>query len=418
MSNKASNEVSNAVLNKESNSVIYPVKGVRVGIVEAGIRKKNRKDLVLFEVDPAAKVSAVFTQNRFCAAPVVVAKEHLKKSQPRFLLINTGCANAGMGKQGLVDARASCKALATLVGTIKPEQVLPFSTGVIGEPLPVDRLVSALPAALAACSEDHWALAAQGIMTTDTCAKIASRQLKLNGKTVTVTGIAKGAGMIKPNMATMLAYVATDAKVSKSVLNQLLKEAVSASFNRITVDGDTSTNDACILIATGFAGHSAITSKEQVEYGRLRQTLVDVFVDLAQAIIRDAEGATKFMTIQVNGGKNSRECLQVAYAIAESPLVKTAFFAADPNWGRIVAAMGRSGIQDLDCDKVKIHLNEVLIVERGGRAAGYEESAGQRVMKEKDITISIQLGRGKAKETVWTSDLSHEYIKINAEYRS
>lgn len=400
-----------------TNDSIYPVKGVRIGVVEAGIRKKNRKDLVLFEFDPQAHVAGVFTQNRFCAAPVVVAKEHLKKITPRYFLVNTGCANAGMGKRGLVDARESCKELAKFMGC-KPEQVLPFSTGVIGEPLNMEALVKALPTAVQALSADGWEMAAQGIMTTDTCAKICSRQVKLNGKTVTITGITKGAGMIKPNMATMLAYVAMDANISKAMLNSLLKEVVGISFNRITVDGDTSTNDAGMLVATRQAGNELIKSRQQPEYVRLRKALEEVFIYLAQAIIRDAEGATKFMTLRVSGGKTSAECLQAAYAVAESPLVKTAFFAADPNWGRIVAAIGRSGIKDLDPDKIKIHLNEVLIVEKGGRASSYQESDGQRVMREKDITIAIQLGRGKAQETVWTSDLSHDYVKINAEYRS
>jgi len=396
---------------------IYPVKGVRIGVVEAGIRKKNRKDLVLFELDPQANAAGVFTLNRFCAAPVVVAKEHLKKTTPRYFLINTGCANAGMGKKGLVDARESCKAVAKLVNC-KAEEVLPFSTGVIGEPLNMEALVKALPAAVQALSVDAWESAAQGIMTTDTFAKVCSRQVKLNGKAITITGITKGAGMIKPNMATMLAYVATDANVSRPMLNALLKDAVAFSFNRITVDGDTSTNDACLLVATRQAGNELIKSRQQPEYVRLRKALEEVFIYLAQAIIRDAEGATKFMTLKVSGGKNSAECLKAAYAVAESPLVKTAFFAADPNWGRIVAAIGRSGINDLDCDKIKIHLNEVLIVEKGGRASSYQEADGQRVMKEKNITITIQLGRGKAQETVWTSDLSHDYVKINAEYRS
>lgn len=398
-------------------SPVHAVAGIRIGVVEAGIRKKNRKDLVLFELDPASQVATVFTRNQFCAAPVVVAKDNLKKCTPRYLLINTGCANAGMGKRGLQDARQSCEALAK-AGGCKPEQVLPFSTGVIGEPLPLDRLGQALPAALAALSADAWSAAAEGIMTTDTRPKISSSRFKLGGKTVTITGIAKGAGMIKPNMATMLAYVATDAKVAKNILTSLLKETVEQSFNRITVDGDTSTNDACVLVATGCAGNPVVKSKTQAEYVVLRKALARVMVDLAQAIIRDAEGATKFMTLQVSGGKTSRECLQAAYAVAESPLVKTAFFAADPNWGRIVAAIGRSGIPQLDCDKIKIHLNEVLIVEKGGRAASYSEAAGQRVMQQQDITISIQLGRGKACETVWTSDLSHDYVKINAEYRS
>lgn len=397
--------------------VVHPVKGIRIGVVEAGIRKKNRKDLVLFELHPASKVAAVFTRNCFSAAPVVVAKEHLKKSAPRYLLVNTGCANAGMGQRGLADARASCQALAQRA-SCKPSEVLPFSTGVIGEPLPVDRLSQALPAALAALREDSWNDAALGIMTTDTCAKICSRQLRLGNKTVTITGISKGAGMIKPNMATLLAYVATDAAVSQPVLKRLLKEATEASFNRITVDGDTSTNDACVLVATGQAGNAVVKDKTAADYRKLAAVIREVLVALAQAVIRDAEGATKFMTLEVSGGKTSRECLQAAYAVAESPLVKTAFFACDPNWGRIVAAIGRSGIANLDCDRIRIHLNDVLIVEKGGRAASYTEEAGQRVMKQKDIIIRIALGRGKSTETVWTSDLSHDYVKINAEYRS
>ena len=400
-----------------SEYVIHPIKGIRIGVVEAGIRKKNRKDLVLMEISEKSHVAAVFTQNTFCAAPVVVAKEYLKKTTPKYLLINTGCANAGMGKQGIADARASCLSLAKIAGC-KPEQVLPFSTGVIGEPLPVDRIAMALPEAMKVLSPDSWRLAAQGIMTTDTREKLVSRQTKIGGKTVTITGIAKGAGMIKPNMATMLSYVATDANISKSLLNALLKDVVNVSFNRITVDGDTSTNDVCLLIATREAGNTLINSKESSDYKRFKKMVEGVFIELAQAVIRDAEGATKFITLQVKGGKTAVECLKVAYAVAESPLVKTAFFAADPNWGRIVAAIGRSGINDLNADAVKIHLNEVLIVEKGGRAKTYTEADGQRVMKQTDITITIHLGRGKVEQIVWTSDLSHDYIKINAEYRS
>jgi len=346
-----------------------------------------------------------------------VAKAHLQKSKTKYLLINTGCANAGMGKQGITDAQASCRALAQLAGC-KTEAVLPFSTGVIGEPLPVDRIAAGLPDALKALSTDAWPAAAVGIMTTDTRQKLVSRQIKIAGKTVAVTGIAKGAGMIKPNMATMLSYVATDANISKPLLNGLLKEAVNLSFNRITVDGDTSTNDVCLLMATRESEHAAIVSKDSADYKRLKKVVEEVFVELAQAVIRDAEGATKFITLHVKGGKTGAECLKAAYAVAESPLVKTAFFAADPNWGRIVAASGRCGINDLKSDAVKIHLNEVLIVDKGGRAKSYTEDQGQRVMKESDITITIHLGRGKAAQTVWTSDLSHDYVKINAEYRS
>jgi glutamate N-acetyltransferase/amino-acid N-acetyltransferase len=393
------------------------INGITLGVVEAGIRKKHRKDLVLIRIAAKSQVAAVFTQNRFCAAPVTVAKNHLQKATPKYLLVNTGCANAGMGKQGLADARASCSALAKIAGC-KPAEVLPFSTGVIGEPLPVDRLVQALPAALATLSADNWEAAAHGIMTTDTRPKWSSRQIAIDGKTVTITGIAKGAGMIKPDMATMLAYVATDANISKSVLNGLLREVVNVSFNRITVDGDTSTNDVCLLIATGAAQNAVFRSKSSPAYKKIRVALEEVFVELAQAVIRDAEGATKFITLQVKGGKTPAECLKVAYVIAESPLVKTAFFASDPNWGRIVAAIGRSGIKDLDADRVKIHLNDVLIVERGGRAKSYTEAAGQHVMKQTDIAITVHLARGKSEETVWTSDLSHDYVKINAEYRS
>jgi len=393
------------------------INGITLGVVEAGIRKKHRKDLVLISIAEKSQVAAVFTQNRFCASPVTVAKNHLQKTTPKFLLINTGCANAGMGKQGLIDARASCSALAK-IAACKPAEVLPFSTGVIGEPLPVDRLVQALPAALAALSADNWEAAAHGIMTTDTRPKWSSRQIAIDRKTVTITGIAKGAGMIKPDMATMLAYVATDPNISKPALNSLLRDVVNVSFNRITVDGDTSTNDVCVLMATGAAQNAMIRSKSSPAYKKIRNALEEVFVELAQAVIRDAEGATKFITLQVKGGKTPAECLKVAYAIAESPLVKTAFFASDPNWGRIVAAIGRSGIKDLDADRVKIHLNDVLIVEKGGRAKSYTEAAGQQVMKQADIAITVHLARGKASETVWTSDLSHDYVKINAEYRS
>lgn len=400
-----------------SKNTVYPVPGIRIAVTEAGIRKKNRKDLVLMEIAEKSRVAAVFTQNRFCAAPVTVAKEHLRKAAPTYLLVNTGCANAGMGSRGIRDARDSCRILASLT-PYRPEQVLPFSTGVIGEPLPVERIAAALPQALAALTENNWAQAAEGIMTTDTRSKISSRKLRLGNKTVVITGIAKGAGMIKPNMATMLAYVATDADVSKPVLDSLLKQVVAVSFNRITVDGDTSTNDVCVLVATGRAGNTPVKAKTQPAYRQLLKALQEVFVDLAQAIIRDAEGATKFMTIVVKGGKSEAECLKAAYAVAESPLVKTAFFAADPNWGRIVAAIGRAGISTLDSDKVKIHLNDVLIVENGGRATSYTEAAGQQVMKQSDITITINLNRGKVTQTVWTSDLSYDYVKINADYRS
>ena len=394
---------------------LHPVDGVRIGIASAGIKKPGRKDVVVFELAEGSRSAGVFTKNAFCAAPVTVAKAHLAAGSPRYWLINTGNANAGTGEQGLSDARRCCAALAALNG-LEASAILPFSTGVIGEPLPTDKIVSALPEALAALSADSWLDAASGIMTTDTRPKACSQQLQWQGKTITVTGISKGAGMIKPNMATMLGYVATDADIDQALLQSLVSEAAEQSFNRITVDGDTSTNDACMLVATGRSGVS-VSAGSELE-ALLRQTVNAVFLDLAQAIVRDGEGATKFVAVAVKGAQDQQEALKVAYTVAESPLVKTALFASDPNWGRILAAIGRAGIDGLDVAKVSVHLDDVLIAERGGRAASYTEEAGAAVMKQEDITIAIDLGRGEAGETVWTTDFSYDYVRINAEYRS
>ena len=391
------------------------VAGIRLGTTCAGIKYPNRRDLVVIEAAAGTRAAAVFTRNAFCAAPVIVARTHLAATSPRYLVINTGNANAGTGRQGLVDAEASCRALAERVGC-RQEEVLPFSTGVIGEPLPLYRVVTGLPAALAALRPDGWSEAAHGIMTTDTRPKWASRRLNLNGRDVTVTGIAKGAGMICPDMATLLAFVATDAAVDEAVLRSALTGAVAESFNAITVDGDTSTNDSCLLLATGQSG--AKVSAEGEDYLRFADAVRAVCNDLAQAIIRDGEGATKFMTVRVEGGRDVTECRQVAYAIAHSPLVKTAFFASDPNWGRILAAVGRAGLADLDLDRVVIHLDEICIVRDGGRAPGYTEEQGQQVMARSEIMIRVELGRGEAAARIWTTDLSFDYVRINAEYRT
>ena len=397
--------------------VMHPVNGVRIGIAEAGIRYKNRRDLVVFEIAEGASTAAVFTTNAFCAAPVHVARANLAAGASRYLVINTGNANAGTGEPGMAAAQTSCEALAALAG-VAPAQVLPFSTGVIGELLPVARLQEGLPAALAALGADNWAAAATGIMTTDTLPKGASEQFTVDGRTYTVTGISKGAGMIRPNMATMLGYVATDAAVSADVLQALLREVVEGSFNRITIDGDTSTNDACVLIATGRAGNAPITAAEGALYQALRDVLARVFLRLAQLIVRDGEGATKFMTVRVEGGGNIGECCDVAYAVAHSPLIKTAFFASDPNWGRILAAIGRSGVPGLDVSKINVWLDDVLLCENGGAAASYTEAQGAAVMQQPEITIRIDLGRGDFADTVWTCDFSYDYVKINADYRS
>ncbi len=396
---------------------LHPVSGIRLGTTKAGIRKTERRDLVVIECMPGTQAAAVFTKNRFCAAPVTVAREHLAKTLPRALLINTGFANAGTGAPGEVDARACCEALAHEL-KCTPQEILPFSTGVIGERLPVGRIVAGLPGCVTGLSESGWSEAAYGIMTTDTLPKGASRRFKLDGRPITVTGIAKGAGMIRPDMATMLAFVATDAAVSQSVLHACLAAAVNNSFNRITVDGDTSTNDACVLLATGRAGHAPIEAASGPAYETLAQAVSEVCTELAQAIIRDAEGVTKFITLEVGGGASESDCLEVAYTIAHSPLVKTAFFASDPNWGRILAAIGRAPIPRLNVDRVGIYLDSVCVVRNGGLAADYTEARGLAVMKQPEIRVRVDLGAGTARATVWTSDLSHDYVRINAEYRS
>ena len=394
------------------------VPGVRLGVARAGIRKPNRADLVVIALDPGAAVAGVFTQNRFCAAPVQVCREHLAGALGvRALVINTGNANAGTGADGLLKAHRTCESLAALL-QVAPTQILPFSTGVIMEPLPVERIEAGLPAALAALNADGWLQAAEGIMTTDTLAKAASRQVQIGGRTVTVTGISKGAGMIRPNMATMLGFMATDAVIAPALLQPLLREAAAASFNRITIDGDTSTNDSCVLIATQQAGHAVIDSLDSADAQLLRQAVVAVSQQLAQAIVRDGEGATKFITVQVEGGKTEEECRRVAYAIAHSPLVKTAFFASDPNLGRILAAVGYAGIDDLDPGLIDLFLDDVHVAQQGGRHPGYQEQDGQRVMKQAEITVRVLLHRGDASSTVWTCDLSLDYVRINADYRS
>lgn len=394
-----------------------PVAGIRLGTACAGIKVRNRPDLCVIEAAEGAVAAATFTKNAFCAAPVTVAKRHLAAAFPRYLLINTGCANAGTGAKGIEDALACCDALASQV-SCRPDEVLPFSTGVIGEPLPLERIQHGLPSALAACREDGWGDAARGIMTTDTVPKGASRQVHIGDYPITITGIAKGAGMISPNMATMLAFLGTDARIAPALLQRCLSEGVERSFNRITVDGDTSTNDACVLLASGRSSAPAIEREQDPAYEIFFQALLDVCGELARAIVRDGEGATKFITVQVRGGRDRNECRQVAQAVANSPLVKTAFFASDPNWGRILAAVGRAGIADLVIDRVEIHLGELCIVRHGARAADYSEAAGQDVMKQAEITIHIDLGRGSAQEVVWTCDFSYDYVKINAEYRS
>ncbi|ACE86345.1 bifunctional glutamate N-acetyltransferase/amino-acid acetyltransferase ArgJ [Cellvibrio japonicus] len=396
---------------------MHPVKGVKLTAVSAGIKKPGRRDVVLFELAEGAQVAGVFTQNAFCAAPVTVCREHLSKAAIRYLVINSGNANACTGEQGLLDAKATCAEIARQAG-VTTEQVLPFSTGVIGEPLPVQKILAVIPDALAKASEQGWDDAGAGIMTTDTRPKGFSQQFDYQGQTITVNGIAKGAGMIKPNMATMLGYIATDAKVAQPVLQQLCREAANKSFNRITIDGDTSTNDSCIFIATGQVNLPEITSPDGELYEKLREVVLAAFVHLAQCIVSDGEGATKFVTVAVAGGANQQECLDVAYAVAHSPLIKTALFASDPNWGRIVAAIGYAGVPDLDATSVRVHLNDVLIVEKGGRAKTYTEEQGQAVMSQANIAINIHLGRGDCAETLWTTDLSYEYVRINADYRS
>lgn len=399
-------------------ATLLPVPGVRLGVTMAGVRKANRRDLTVIALDEGAAVAGVFTTNRFCAAPVQVCREHLAAGAAvRALLINTGNANAGTGADGLARARATCEALAGLMGCA-PTQILPFSTGVIMETLPVDRITAGLPGALSALRDDGWAEAAAGIMTTDTLPKAASRRITLGGVPVTLTGISKGAGMIRPNMATMLGFIATDANIAPALLQPLVKAAADASFNRITIDGDTSTNDCFMLIASRRAAHAEITSLDSTEAQALLAALTALAQELAQAIVRDGEGATKFITITVEGGRDEAECKLAAYAIAHSPLVKTAFFASDPNLGRILAAVGYAGIGDLDQGLIDLDLDDVAVVRQGGRLPAYREEDGQRVMKQAEITIRIGLNRGNARATVWTCDLSHDYVSINADYRS
>jgi glutamate N-acetyltransferase/amino-acid N-acetyltransferase len=397
--------------------VMQPVKGVRIGIAESYIRYQNRRDLVVFELAEGSTTAAVFTQNSFCAAPVLVARAHLDQINPRYLVINTGNANAGTGAQGIKNSQETCTALAQLTQTID-SQVLPFSTGVIGEQLPIDRLVAGLPAALKGLNENGWVEAAHGIMTTDTLPKGASEILMMNGEMYTITGISKGAGMIRPNMATMLSFVATDAPIAQDVLQALLTTAVNQSFNRITIDGDTSTNDACVLVATGTASGQPLTANTDERYSDFEAAFNRIFLRLAQLIVRDGEGATKFMTVRVEGGLNTQECCDVEYRVAHSPLIKTAFFASDPNWGRIVCAIGNAGVPDLDVTQVQVYLDHTQIVKDGGANPDYTEAEGAAVMAQPEIVIGIDLGRGDAVDTVWTCDFSYDYVKINADYRS
>ncbi|HYN58755.1 MAG TPA: bifunctional glutamate N-acetyltransferase/amino-acid acetyltransferase ArgJ [Rubrivivax sp.] len=405
-------------LNAPDPGRMRPVQGVRIGVAMAGVRKANRRDLTVVTLAAGSTVAGVFTANRFCAAPVQLCREHLAAGRGiRAILVNTGNANAGTGADGLARARSTCAALAAQMG-IAPEQVLPFSTGVIMETLPNERIEAALPAALADAKPDQWALAAEAIMTTDTVPKAASRQLQLDGRTVTITGIAKGAGMIRPNMATMLGFIATDAAIAPALMPQLVQEVADLSFNRITIDGDTSTNDSFVVIATHAAGNAPIESFEDAQGAAFRAALVAVAQQLAQAIVRDGEGATKFITVQVDGGRDLAECRKVAYAIAHSPLVKTAFFASDPNLGRILAAVGYAGIDDLDQGLIDLFLDDVHVAQHGARHVAYTEAQGQRVMQQAEITVRVHLHRGAAQAAVWTCDLSHDYVSINADYRS
>ena len=397
---------------------LHPIAGVRIGVAEAGVRKAHRKDLTVFLLDEGASVAGVFTQNRFCAAPVQISREHLASGQSiRAMVINTGNANAGTGADGLARARSTCIALARQL-SVAPEQILPFSTGVIMEPLPNDRIEAGLPAAIADAQPGHWARAAEGIMTTDTLPKAFSAQVQIGGATVSITGISKGAGMIRPNMATMLGFLATDACVAPTVMQQLARELADGSFNRVTIDGDTSTNDSFVVVATNKAAHVPVTSLDSADGQALKAAMLSVSQTLAQAIVRDGEGATKFITVRVEGGKTGEECRKVAYAIAHSPLVKTAFFASDPNLGRILAAVGYAGIDDLDQTGIDLYLDDVHVALQGGRNPAYREEDGQRVMKQSEITVRVLLGRGTAADTVWTCDFSHEYVTINADYRS
>ena len=397
---------------------LFPIAGVRIGVTEAGVRKAGRKDLSVVLIDAGASVAGVFTTNRFCAAPVQICREHLALGRGiRAMVINTGNANAGTGADGLSRAHSTCVALSEKLA-VDATQILPFSTGVIMEPLPSERIEAGLAAAIADAQPDNWMRAAEGIMTTDTLPKAFGARAVIGGKPVHITGISKGAGMIRPNMATMLGFIATDACVSQTVMQQLTLELAEGSFNRVTVDGDTSTNDSLVLIASNQAGHPPITSLDTPDGQALKRALLEVARKLAQAIVRDGEGATKFITITVDGGQNSVECRKVAYAIAHSPLVKTAFFASDPNLGRILAAVGYAGIEDLDQTGIELYLDDVHVVTQGGRNSAYREEDGQRVMKQNEITVHVHLGRGTGSDTVWTCDLSHEYVTINADYRS
>ena len=396
---------------------LTPVPGLQLGYAQAGIKKPGRKDVLVLKLAPGATVAGVFTTNRFCAAPVQVSKDHLAGTQPIVaLVVNTGNANAGTGEAGLANANATCAALAKLL-VCEANQILPFSTGVILEPLPLEKLVAGLPAAIANLNEDRWFDAAEAIMTTDTQPKAASRVVTIAGKRVTMTGISKGAGMIKPNMATMLGFMACDAKISQPVLQTLVKQAADASFNCITIDGDTSTNDSFMLIATG-AGELEITDTASAEYHALAEAVIGLSQELAQMIVRDGEGATKFITVRVEQGRDLEECRKIAYAIGHSPLVKTAFFASDPNLGRILAAIGYAGVNDLDVNQINLYLDDVWVAKQGGRNPDYQEQDGQRVMKQSEITLRVTLARGEAAATIWTCDLSHDYVSINADYRS
>lgn len=395
---------------------LYPIDGLKLSSVAAGIRYQNRKDLVIFELAEGSNTVGVFTRNRFCAAPVILSKKHISHSSPSYFMVNTGNANAGTGPQGLQDALACCEHLAMLTDA-KVENILPFSTGVIGEKLPVDAIINSLPKALESLSVTHWAEAAAGIMTTDTRPKAASVQIEIEGESVSITGIAKGAGMIRPDMATMLAFIASDAKVDQALLQEVLNQALNTSFNRITIDGDTSTNDCCMLSATGKSG-VAISKENKAAYEAFFHAVENICSQLARAIVMDGEGATKFITIDVRGGKSREDCLAIAYTVAHSPLVKTAFFASDPNWGRILAAVGRAPVEDLDVSEIDIFLDEVQIVKSGGVDPQYTEAEGTRVMQQDSIIIQIKLNAGDSAEQVWTTDLSHEYVSINADYRS
>ncbi len=393
------------------------IPGIRIGTASAGIRQNVRDDIVLFELADTTRVAAVFTKNKFCAAPVTLARQHLADARPNYLLINSGNANAGLGTQGLLAAQQCCEALAERVNS-KTANILPFSTGVIGEPLPVNKVISALQAAVDDLDTEHWPKAATGIMTTDTRIKGCSRSLELDGATITLTGIAKGSGMIRPDMATMLSYVATDMPISQPVLQSMLNKAVNVSFNRITVDGDTSTNDALILMATGVVDTPEIESEDDSRYAEFLNVLSELCQFLAEAIVRDGEGATKLIKVEINGAASAEDAEKVAYTVAHSPLVKTAFFASDPNWGRILAAIGRAKAEQLNVDQVSIYLADVCIVKAGMRAADYTEAQGQHVMQQDEITVRIELAQGVFSTTVLTCDLSYDYVKINAEYRS